>query len=280
MRALLLLPLLAVLLLALVWALQRRLIYLPMDHDVPPARALLPTAQEVVLRTTDGLALGAWLVEPAEPAWGAVLVFNGNAGHRGYRAPLADALSRSGLAVLLLDYRGYGTNPGTPSERGLRLDADAAAAFLAARGYPPERLVYFGESLGAAVAVDLAARRHPAALVLRSPFSSLAEIGRTHYPFLPVGLLLRDRFDRAHPRRRRPGSGHRRGARRHRAGTLQPHALRRRGGAQALGRDRGRRPQRPGAARGAADDRGDRRVRADGDRGRGYSLTPPPRAMA
>ena len=194
MRALLLLPAVALAVLALVWAFQRRLIYLPLDHDVPPARSVLPAAEEIVLQTSDGLALGAWWLEPTRPAWGAVLVFNGNAGHRGYRAPLAEALSRAGLAVLLLDYRGYGGNPGSPSEIGLRRDADAAAASVSARGYAPDRLVYFGESLGAAVAVDLATRRRPAALVLRSPFSSLADVGRTHYPFLPVRLLLRDRF--------------------------------------------------------------------------------------
>jgi fermentation-respiration switch protein FrsA (DUF1100 family) len=194
MRALLLVATFALLVLTAIWAFQRRLIYLPIDHDVPPARTVLRAAEEVVLTTSDGLSLGAWLVEPAASAWGAVIVFNGNAGHRGYRAPLAEALAREGLTVLLLDYRGYGTNAGSPSEAGLRRDADAAVSFVAGRGFAPERIVYFGESLGGAVAVDLATRRPPGALVLRSPFSSLADVGRTHYPFLPVRLLLRDRF--------------------------------------------------------------------------------------
>jgi fermentation-respiration switch protein FrsA (DUF1100 family) len=97
--------------------------------------------------------------------------------------------------VLLMDYRGYGGNPGNPSERGLLADARAARAYLAARGdVDPARLVYFGESLGAAVAVQLAVEWPPMALVLRSPFASLADIGRIHYPFLPVRLLLKDRY--------------------------------------------------------------------------------------
>jgi fermentation-respiration switch protein FrsA (DUF1100 family) len=127
-----------------------------------------------------------------------VLVCNGNGGNRSLRAPLAAALARLGLHVLLFDYRGYGANPGAPSEAGLAADARAAAAYLASRPeVDPARLVYFGESLGAAVALRLAVERPPAALVLRSPFASLAEVGRHHYPVLPVSLLLRDRYQAA-----------------------------------------------------------------------------------
>src|SRR5215213_1649291 len=107
------------------------------------------------------------------------------------RADLAAALSRLGLAVLLFDYRGYGGNPGSPTETGLAADARAALAYLAGRPeVDPERVVYLGESLGAAVALRLATERPPAALVLRSPFASLAEVGRRHYPVLPVSPLL------------------------------------------------------------------------------------------
>jgi uncharacterized protein len=99
------------------------------------------------------------------------------------------------LQVLLVDYRGYGGNPGSASQNGLAADARAARAYLASRpNVDPSRLVYFGESLGTAVAVDLAAEYPPAALVLRSPFTSMTDLGQYHYPFLPVRLLLRDRF--------------------------------------------------------------------------------------
>ena len=124
-----------------------------------------------------------------------MLVFNGNAGNRAYRAPLAAALHRHGLQVLLIDYRGYGGNPGTPTEKGLAADSRAARAYLAGRSdVDRSRIVYFGESLGTAVAVDLAAEHPPAAIILRSPFTSMADVGQRHYPFLPVRLLLRDRF--------------------------------------------------------------------------------------
>ena len=182
--------------LALVWIFQRRLIYIPLTHSVPPAGDVLPGAQEILLSTADGLGLGAWVVPAAaaEPAaW--VIVFNGNAGDRSFRAPLAAALSRLGYGVLLFDYRGYGGNPGRPTEAGLALDARAAREALLGRPeVDPARIVYFGESLGAAVAVALAVEHPPAALILRSPFTSLADVGRLHYPFLPVGLILKDRY--------------------------------------------------------------------------------------
>lgn len=175
--------------------LQRQFIYFP-SGVVPPAAAVLPRADEVTVQTEDGLRLGGWFVPAAPPASGqAVLVCNGNAGNRAHRAPLAAALSQAGLAVLLFDYRGYGGNPGLPSEQGLRADARAARSYLAARGdVDPTRLVYLGESLGAAVAVGLAVEAPPAALVLRSPFTALADVGQLHYPWLPVRRLLYDRY--------------------------------------------------------------------------------------
>lgn len=176
------------------WLLQRRLIYFP-DTAVPSAASVLPTAQEITLRTADGLVLGAWHVTPTGGDRGlTVLVMPGNGGSREMRAPLARRLAAKGFAVLLLDYRGYGGNPGRPSEHGLITDARAARAYLVDHGVAPERLIYFGESLGAAVATRLAAEQPPAALVLRSPFTDLAAVGARHYPLLPVRLLLRDRF--------------------------------------------------------------------------------------
>ena len=189
--------------LGLLWAFQRRLIYLPSPGPVPPAATVLPGAEDVSFTTADGLRLGGWFIpgavdSPAPPHPWAVLVCNGNGGDRSMRAALAAALSRMGLAVLLFDYRGYGGNPGSPSEEGLAADARAALGYLAGRPeVDPRRVVYLGESLGAAVALRLAVERPPAALVLRSPFASLAEVGRRHYPFLPVSLLLRDRYDSA-----------------------------------------------------------------------------------
>jgi pimeloyl-ACP methyl ester carboxylesterase len=145
----------------------------------------------VVLHTTDGLSLDAWHF----PGPGrTVLVAPGNAGNRAGRVPLARALVNAGFAVLLVDYRGYGGNPGSPTEEGLALDVRAARQHLIDSGVTRDRLLYYGESLGCAVVAELATEHPPAGLLLRSPFVDLASAGREHYPYLPVGLLLRDRF--------------------------------------------------------------------------------------
>jgi fermentation-respiration switch protein FrsA (DUF1100 family) len=184
-------------LLVSLWLAQRRLIYIRIAPPVPQVAAHWPNAEDVSFETEDGLRLRGWFLPPdrrSEPA-PAVLVCNGNAGTRADRLPLGTALASRGFAVLLFDYRGYADNPGAPSEDGLLRDARAARAALASRTeVAADRIVYFGESLGSGVAVALAAEQPPAALVLRSPFTSLVDVARVHYPFLPVRLLLRDRF--------------------------------------------------------------------------------------
>jgi uncharacterized protein len=191
--------LLAAVLLGLIWSQQRRLIYFPWPDRLPPASSVLTGSQEIVVATEDGIHLGGWFL----PAQGgspapAVLVCNGNGGNRALRAPLAAALSRAGLSVLLFDYRGYGGNLGRPSEDGLAADARAAQAWLTARPeVDPYRSAFFGESIGAAVALRLAVERPPTALILRSPFTSLTDVGRQHYPWLPVKWLLTDRYGSA-----------------------------------------------------------------------------------
>lgn len=181
--------------LAIAWLGQRALIYFPSDVVPRPGAVGVPDAEAITVTTDDGLELQAWYVPAAGEPVGAVLMLHGNAGSRADRGPLAAALRDRGLATLLLDYRGFGGNPGRPSQDGLLEDARAGAAALRRHsGLEDSQLVYFGESLGTAVAAGLAAEQPPAALVLRSPFPSLADVGRLHYPWLPVGLLLRDEF--------------------------------------------------------------------------------------
>ncbi len=173
------------------WLFQRRLIYIP-SGSVSAVATVLPGWEEVSLETVDGLKLAGWFRAPEGDA-PVIIVFNGNAGNRSGRVPLGSQFEAAGYGVLLFDYRGYGGNPGSPSEPGLALDARAARAFVAATA-PDHPVVYFGESLGAAVAVELATAATPAALVLRSPFTSLPDAAGVHYPFLPVRLLLWDEY--------------------------------------------------------------------------------------
>lgn len=201
-RAVLVLLAVAVLVVALMWSLQRRLIYLPSNGPLPPAAQVIDGARDVRLHTADGLTLTAWHL-PARDGAATVLVAHGNGGDIAGRAPLAVALGARGLGVLLLEYRGYGGNPGSPSEEGLGRDARAARDYLLSQaGVPRARLLYLGESLGGAVVAELAAAHPPAGLVLRSPFTDLAAVGHEHYPFLPVRTLLRDRHQVAERLRR------------------------------------------------------------------------------
>jgi uncharacterized protein len=182
--------------LALVWLTQRRLIYFPAAYLPSLDEAGAGGGEQVTFETSDGLRLGAWFfAATGPPPHLTLLVFHGNGGNRAHRVGLAISLRRQGMHVLLTDYRGYAGNPGSPSEPGLAADARAALAYLESRAdVDRSRIVYFGESLGTGVAMRLAMERTPAGLILRSPFTSLVDVGRYHYPLLPVRLLLRDRF--------------------------------------------------------------------------------------
>lgn len=189
MRTVAVVAAMVVLLMGLTWLFQRKLTYFP-GGEPPPVGEVLPGGESVTLRTSDDLVLDAWFVEAGPTT---VLVFPGNGGNRAGRAPLARSLAEQGLSVLLVEYRGYGGNPGSPSEEGLRHDALAALSWAEQRlGGGP--LVYFGESIGSGVATWLATDTPPAALVLRSPIPSLGAVAREHYGPVP-DAFLRDRYD-------------------------------------------------------------------------------------
>lgn len=185
-------------LMGLLAVLQRRLIYVPDRAEVGAAAQLHPGGQDVTLRTDDGLDLTAWLLPPTTPAAGdrgvAVLFAPGNGGNREGRSTLFRELTDRGLTVLALEYRGYGGNPGAPSEEGLAADARAAAALLREQGFDAAHTLYLGESLGTGVLVRLATTDPPAGIVLRSPFTSLVDVARALFRGLPIGPLIRDRY--------------------------------------------------------------------------------------
>lgn len=139
---------------------------------------------ELTIPTEDGERLHAWWIPTrVASARGHVLFFHGNAGNVSHRVEHALALSAAGLDLLLVDYRGYGQSTGKPSEEGLHRDARASlAALRAGDRVDPGRVVYMGESLGAAVALRLALETPPLACVLQSAFTSLRDVAREHYP--------------------------------------------------------------------------------------------------
>lgn len=174
---------------------QEWLIYFPSRaYDMTPASTGLDF-EDVRLVTADGVTIAAWFV-PRQEARATVLFFHGNAGNNGDGVPEIKALHSMGCAVMMVDYRGYGQSSGRPNEAGTYLDAEAAWKFLTeTRGVPQESIVVFGESIGGAVAIELATRHTPGALVVQSSFTRLTDIAAIHYPFLPVRWLLRNRYD-------------------------------------------------------------------------------------
>jgi hypothetical protein len=170
---------------------QRRLTYFP-DRSPPDLAAPFATVSYV---SRDGLAMTSWYAPPTEPGAAVIVYFHGNGGHAGYRADKMSPYLDDGLGVLLVGYRGYGGNPGSPSESGLYLDAEAAITWLATETIADDRTVLYGESLGTAIAVEMAMRHSVKAIVLEAPFTSLADVGARAYPFLPVRWLARDRYE-------------------------------------------------------------------------------------
>jgi len=176
------------------FAFQRNLLYFPAADVGAPADHDVPEMAVVRYVTADGLTLTGWY-RPAADGRPTLVYFHGNGGHFGERAFKVRPFLDAGYGVLLAEYRGYGGNPGRPSERGLYADARAALGWLAGQGVPAGRVVLYGESLGSGVAVQMATEHPVAGLVLEAAFVSITAIGARRYPFVPVHLLLRDRFD-------------------------------------------------------------------------------------
>jgi fermentation-respiration switch protein FrsA (DUF1100 family) len=187
--------LLVVALLVLMFARQEALVFFPgRALAASPADAGL-AFETVELVTADAVRLHAWWIPAREASGRAVIVCHGNAGTVAERLDHARLFHGLGLGVLLFDYRGYGRSGGRPSEVGTYRDMDAAVAFLGTRGIPAARTVYFGESLGGAVAIEAATRYRPAAVIVESTFTSIAAMARVHYPFVPGFLVTRVRYD-------------------------------------------------------------------------------------
>jgi fermentation-respiration switch protein FrsA (DUF1100 family) len=181
----------------LLFLFQSRLVFYPqMDRalSATPAQIGLPF-DELRLKTADGVELHGWYVPVAEPR-GTILFTHGNAGNISHRLDYVAMFHRLGYNTLIFDYRGYGNSSGSPSEQGTYLDAEAAWTYVTQTKHEPAcRIALLGESLGGAVAAQLATRHRPAALVLASSFTSVPDLGQQLYPWLPVRWLARIRYD-------------------------------------------------------------------------------------
>ena len=176
------------------FAMQRQMMYVPHPIMTSPKRAGVPEMQEITLKSADGLSLVNWYAA-AKDGKPTVLYCHGNAGNIATRAFKVRPFLDQGYGVILVGYRGYGANPGKPSEEGLHKDAQATLGHLKKQGVPLERTVFYGESLGSGVAVRLASAHNPGALVLEAAFTSTVEVASSVYWFLPVSHMMLDKFE-------------------------------------------------------------------------------------
>ena len=174
-----------------------RLFYRKILYPIPAYRTSLPNGIGQLRTTTasDGVAVHA-LAFRAGAGQRTIVHFHGNGETIADNVDLAQDLAALGFGVMLVEYRGYGVSAGTePSEDGLNRDADAALSLLAADGLGPNQIVLWGTSLGSGVAAEMARRGRGSALILVSPYTSIPSVARRLAPFLPIGLVVGDRFD-------------------------------------------------------------------------------------
>lgn len=178
---------------AFLFATQNRLIYFPVNQIEATPKNIGLYYKDVSLKTADNVTLHGWYV-PAEDSKGTILFFHGNAGNISHRLDSIAIFYRLGFSVFIFDYRGYGKSDGTPSEKGIYLDAEAAWKYLTQQEQS-EKIVLFGRSLGGAVAAWLAERYSPAGCILESVFTSAPDLAAELLPLFPARLLCRSKYD-------------------------------------------------------------------------------------
>jgi fermentation-respiration switch protein FrsA (DUF1100 family) len=175
---------------AYLFVFQRDYVFNPEGELASPVDKGLPGVEVVSLSSIDGVNLTGWY-QPPKPGFPTVLYFHGNAGNISGRADRFRHIVGSGFGFLAMSYRGYAGSGGSPSEAALVSDGVEAFDWVAAKGGP---IVIHGESLGTGVATEVATQRRPSALVLEAPFTAALDMAAATYPWVPVGLLMRDPF--------------------------------------------------------------------------------------
>ncbi|HKQ38137.1 MAG TPA: alpha/beta hydrolase [Verrucomicrobiae bacterium] len=171
---------------------EHRQVYAPScDIEFAPERQ----HEDIQFKASDGVKLHGWFFPGSKREHLAFLIFHGNAGNICHRLHFYDAWLELGVSVFAFDYRGYGQSQGTPSEVGTYLDGQAAYAWLRQRGFAPENIILLGKSLGGGIASEIALREKVGGLILQNTFSSIPDVGRELFPFLPVRLIGSIRYE-------------------------------------------------------------------------------------
>ena len=180
--------------LSLLYVFQEKMIFFPGKRIVDTPETVGLQYKDVYLVTDDEIKIHGWYI-PHPDAKATLLFFHGNAGNISHRLDSISIFHDLGLSVFIIDYRGYGRSDGRPSEQGTYTDALAAWNYLVdERRLRPDEIIVFGRSLGGGVAAGLAAKVSPAAVILESTFTSIKELGKHYFPYLPVSWIARVRY--------------------------------------------------------------------------------------
>jgi uncharacterized protein len=172
---------------------QDSMIYFPDKEILQTPKNINLDYRKINFPTKDGVNISGWYI-PAKPEKSTLLFCHGNAGNISHLTEYIRIFHEAGFSTLVFDYRGYGKSEGNPSEEGTYSDAEAAWDYLIRQGNPPGKIIVYGQSLGGAVATEVAIRKNPAALIIESSFTSLPDLGADLYPWLPVKLLSKYQY--------------------------------------------------------------------------------------
>ena len=173
---------------------QRNLLYHPTENNYSGDQILV-SIEKVKINTQDGIELMSWYHNKNVNNYKTILFLHGNAGSLENRIHKINHFKDMNVNFLLVAWRGFSGNKGTPTEKGLYEDAESAVRWLKSKGVRENNIIVYGESLGTGVATEIAQNKNFAGIILESPFTSMIDAGKDKYPYLPVRLLLKDRYE-------------------------------------------------------------------------------------
>jgi hypothetical protein len=183
-----------ILLTLLTYIFQRNLLYHPSENNYSDTQLTVPI-EKVIITTDDNIKLSSWYHKKNVKGYKTILFLHGNAGSLKNRNHKINHFKNLDINFLIVAWRGFSGNKGQPSEKGLYQDARSAVKWLKSKNVMEKDIIIYGESLGTAIAVEIAQHTNFAGIVLESPFTSMIELGKEKYPFLPVKILLKDKYE-------------------------------------------------------------------------------------
>ena len=173
---------------------QRNLLYNPSENNYLNDKINF-NYKEIFIETDKKIKLKSWFIEKDLKNFKTILLFHGNAGNLFNRVYKLNELNKLDLNILIISWRGFSGNKGKPTEKNLYRDAEEAVKWLNLQGLDNKNIILYGESLGTGIAIELASKNNFGGIILESPFTSMVETAKIYYPYLPVNLLLKDRFN-------------------------------------------------------------------------------------